>query len=283
MRVIVDDGVGLEVEVRGEGPGLLLVHGFGGAKEDFADHVEELAATHRVVVFDHRGHGASDGPEDPDGYTFERYAADTVAVANAAGLGRFRLLGHSMGGMVAQRVVRSDPRRVEALVLMDTSPGTPPALDPDLLDSAAKIALEDGKDVLKTLLDAASTLDSPAHQRLLTERPGFREFEERKWDDLSVAMWAGSIRRIARQESQLDALRALTCPTLILVGEQDGAFLEPSRAMAATVPGAELVVIPDAGHSPQFENPDAWISALTGFLERVDAAGDAASSAGAAS
>jgi pimeloyl-ACP methyl ester carboxylesterase len=180
-------------------------------------------------------------------------------------------------------VVRSDPNRIEALVLMDTSPGTPPALDPDLLDSAAQIALEDGKDVLKGLLDAASTLDSPAHQRLLAERPGFREFEERKWDDLSVAMWAGTIRRIARQESQLDALRALTCPTLVLVGEQDDAFLEPSRAMAATVPGAELVVIPDAGHSPQFENPGVWIDALTGFLERVDAAGDATSSAEAAS
>jgi 3-oxoadipate enol-lactonase len=283
MRVIVDDGVGLEVEVRGDGPGLLLVHGFGGAKEDFADHLDTLAATHRVVVFDHRGHGASDAPEDPDGYTFERYAADTVAVATAAGLHRFRLLGHSMGGMVAQRVVRSDPSRVEALVLMDTSPGTPPALDPDLLDSAARIALEDGKDVLKALLDAASTLDSPAHQRLLAERPGFREFEERKWDDLSIAMWAGTIRRIARQESQLDALRALTCPTLVLVGEQDDAFLEPSRAMAATVPGAELVVIPDAGHSPQFENPRVWIGALTRFLERVDAAGNATGSAEAAS
>jgi pimeloyl-ACP methyl ester carboxylesterase len=282
MRVIVDDGVGLEVEVRGEGPGLLLVHGFGGAKEDFADHLDTLAATHRVVVFDHRGHGASDGPEDPDGYTFERYAADTIAVATAAGLDRFRLLGHSMGGMVAQRVVRSDPSRIEALVLMDTSPGTPPALDPDLLDSAAQIALEDGKDVLKALLDAASTLDSPAHQRLLSERPGFREFEERKWDDLSIAMWAGSIRRIARQESQLDALRTLTCPTLVLVGEQDDAFLEPSRAMAATVPGAELVVIPDAGHSPQFENPRVWIGALTRFFERVDAGG-ATSSAEAAS
>jgi pimeloyl-ACP methyl ester carboxylesterase len=259
------------------------VHGFGGAKEDFADHLDTLAATHRVVAFDHRGHGASDGPEDPDGYTFERYAADTVAVATAAGLDRFRLLGHSMGGMVAQRVVRSDPSRIEALVLMDTSPGTPPALDPELLDSAAQIALEDGKDVLKALLDAASTLDSPAHQRLLAERPGFREFEERKWDDLSVAMWAGTIRRIARQESQLDALRALTCPTLVLVGEQDDAFLEPSRAMAATVPGAELVVVPDAGHSPQFENPRVWIGALTQFFQRVDAAGNATSSAEAAS
>jgi 3-oxoadipate enol-lactonase len=271
MRVTVDDGVGLEVQVRGDGPGLLLVHGFGGAKEDFADHVDALAAAHRVVTFDHRGHGASDGPDDPDGYTFERYAADTLAVATAVGFDRFRLLGHSMGGMVAQRIVRSDPERVEALVLMDTSPGTPPALDPELLDAAAQIALEDGKDVLKGLLDAASTLDSAPYQRVLAERPGFREFEEAKWAALSMAMWAGSIRRIARQDDQLDALRGVTCPTLVLVGAEDDAFLEPSRAIAAAIPAASLVVIADAGHSPQFENPGPWRDALVRFLERVDA------------
>src|SRR6476646_8745277 len=65
MRITIDDGVGLAVEVDGEGPGLLLVHGFGGAKEDFADHVPRMARTHTVVIFDHRGHGASDKPTDP--------------------------------------------------------------------------------------------------------------------------------------------------------------------------------------------------------------------------
>jgi 3-oxoadipate enol-lactonase len=84
VRVTVDDGVGLEVHAVGpdDAPGLLLVHGFGGAKEDFADHVGALAAHHRVVVFDHRGHGASDAPDDPAAYSLDRLAADTVAVAN---------------------------------------------------------------------------------------------------------------------------------------------------------------------------------------------------------
>src|SRR5690242_12309341 len=59
MRIEMDDGTGLAVEVAGSGPGLILVHGFGGVKEDFADHVDELARDHTVVTFDHRGHGAS--------------------------------------------------------------------------------------------------------------------------------------------------------------------------------------------------------------------------------
>jgi pimeloyl-ACP methyl ester carboxylesterase len=65
---------------------------------------------------------------------------------------------------------------------------------------------------------------------------------------------------------RLDALRALSVPTLVIVGEQDVALLSQSRNLAEAIPGAELAVIPDAGHSPQFENTDAWWKALSDFL-----------------
>ncbi len=58
-------------------------------------------------------------------------------------------------------------------------------------------------------------------------------------------------------------------PALVLVGEEDTPFLKPSRRMAEAIAGAELVVLPEAGHSPQFESPDAWWSALSGFLARL--------------
>ena len=208
MRVTMDDGVALEVTDTGSGPGLLLVHGFGGAKEDFADHVDALAARHRVITFDHRGHGESDGPPDPAAaYSLDRMAADVLGVADAIGIDAFRLLGHSMGGMVARRVVLGAPERIDALVLMDTSPGPVPGLDPDLVDFAAGIALAEGKDVLKPMLDAAATLETPAYVRLLAERPGFEEFELRKWDALSGVMWAtmarGPWQRSLRRPSSL--------------------------------------------------------------------------------
>ena len=85
MRIEMDDGVGLAVEVTGDGAPLLLVHGFGGAKEDFADHVEALAAHATVVVFDHRGHGASDHPSGEAAYSLDRLAADTLGVADQLG------------------------------------------------------------------------------------------------------------------------------------------------------------------------------------------------------
>src|SRR5947208_1525011 len=100
LRVTTDDGVGLAVEVAGDGSGLLMMHGFTGAKEDFTDHLDAFARHSRVVIFDHRGHGASDKPRDVAAYSLDRLASDTLAVADALGLDRFRLLGHSMGGMV---------------------------------------------------------------------------------------------------------------------------------------------------------------------------------------
>ncbi|HVM40302.1 MAG TPA: alpha/beta fold hydrolase, partial [Acidimicrobiia bacterium] len=123
MRVTVDDGVELEVVRRGEGLPLLLVHGFGGLKEDFADHLDALAVDHEVVAFDHRGHGESGKTGDPSSYSLKRMAADVLAVADACGFDRFRLLGFSMGGMVVQHVVLDAPQRIDALVLMGTCPG----------------------------------------------------------------------------------------------------------------------------------------------------------------
>ena len=120
MRITTSDGVGLEVEVTGSGPGLIFVHGFGGAKEDFADHVPALARDHTVVIFDHRGHGQSDKPTDREMYSMDRLATDILEVADACELDRFRLLGHSMGGMVGRQVPIRVPERVEAFVMMDT-------------------------------------------------------------------------------------------------------------------------------------------------------------------
>ena len=78
MRVTVDDGVELAVEVLGDGPPFVMIHGFTGAKEDFADDAPRLAEHHRVVLFDHRGHGESDKPDDAAAYSLDRLAADTL-------------------------------------------------------------------------------------------------------------------------------------------------------------------------------------------------------------
>lgn len=266
MLVTVDDGVAIEVVVTGSGPALFLVHGFGGAKEDFSDHIEDLSREYRVVVFDHRGHGESGAPTDEASYSLERLGADILCVADALGEDTFVLLGHSMGGMVARKVALTNPDRIDALILMDTCHGPIAAVDGDLIEMGAQIALTEGMTTLKEILDAGTPLDNPAYQRLLEERPGYREFQEKKFGSLSAVMWATIVRAIRDQSDDLEAMRSLEMPTLVMVGEVDLPFVSQSRAMADAIPGAVLAVIPDAGHSPQFENADAWAAAVKGFL-----------------
>ena len=269
MRITMDDGIGLAAEELGSGPPLLMVHGFTGAKEDFADHAPRFAEHSRVVLFDHRGHGASDKPDDPDGYTLDRLVADTLAVADNLGLGPFTLLGHSMGGMVARRLVLAHPERVHSLVLMDTSPGMPPTIDPDLAGLAADVALIDGMTALRQILDEADTLGSDADKRVQRERPGYTEFNTRKWADVAPAAYAGLMRSMIHQPDQLGQMHTITAPTLVLVGEEDEHFVPAARAMVDVLPDARLVVVPDAGHSPQFESPEAYFAGVDGFLRRT--------------
>jgi pimeloyl-ACP methyl ester carboxylesterase len=156
------------------------------------------------------------------------------------------------------------------LVLMDTSPGPVPGMDGELIELGAALAVDEGMDELKRVMDAFSPLGTPAYERVLAERPGYREFQDRKWAALSPVMWSTIIREIRDQPDELSRLATVTCPTLVVVGEEDTPFVGVSRTTAETIPGAELAIIPAAGHSPQFENSAAWLEALSGFLDWAD-------------
>jgi 3-oxoadipate enol-lactonase len=133
------------------------------------------------------------------------------------------------------------------------------------------VALERGLEAIRAG-PPDSPLDTPAHLRVVATRPGYKEFGDRKLLAASPHMYAAMIRAILSDDpgaDRLESLRSVSVPTLVLVGDQDAPFLGPSARMAEAVAGAELVVLPDAGHSPQFEAPDAWWSALSGFLARV--------------
>ena len=268
---VVVNGVRLAIAEAGEGGRpLLLVHGFTGAKEDFTDFLERLAALGwHVIAPDNRGHGASDKPEGTESYSLELFAADVLALAEQRWPGRpFVLLGHSMGGMIAQVLAVSAPDRLAGLILMDTGHGRL-SIPADQLEKIDAIVQEIGIAGLADIQERQTEpgpLDSPAHLKLLAERPGYREFNARKLRATSGDMYRAMIAVITGAEDRLESLAAIRVPTLVLVGEQDTPFIKASENMAKTIPGAELVVLPDAGHSPQFENEDAWWGALSGFL-----------------
>ncbi len=119
------------------------------------------------------------------------------------------------------------------------------------------------KAVLDTIDDP---LGNPAFDRMVAERPGYQEYSDAKFLSSSPAMYASLLIEITTAVSRLEGLRSLRVPTAVLVGELDTPFLQPSRELAASISGASLTVLPDGGHSPQFESPEAWADAVRTFL-----------------
>jgi pimeloyl-ACP methyl ester carboxylesterase len=273
-RTVSVGPVDLAIAEAGEGGRpILLLHGFTGAKEDFTEWLDPLAGLGwHAVAPDHRGHGASSKPEGADAYSMAILADDATALVDTLGWSRYVLLGHSMGGFVAQRMACTDPGRLVGLVLMDTGHGPVKGIESSQAALAGKIATESGMDVLADLLASVdSPLDTPAHQRLLREREGYAEFEDRKLRATAPWLYASVLQEIVAAPDTLGLLAAMdpAPPTLVLVGEQDTPFLAASRRMAEAVSGSTLTLIPDAGHSPQFESPTAWFAALSSYLEAL--------------
>ena len=257
----------------GQNP-LLMVHGFTGAKEDFTPWLDQLADLGwHAVAPDLRGHGASSKPADESSYSFELLADDVLRLADELGWDRFVLLGHSMGGMIAQCVARSAAERLGALILMDTTHGPLESLDPALVDAAVSIVRTQGIGTLADIVaEQDGPLTTPAHRRLIAEQPGYAEFCDRKLRATSPGLYAAMAPVFPATADRIDSLRRLpaTLPVLVIVGEQDQQFRAPSERMAAAVGRGTLAVIADAGHCPQFENPDAWWKILTGYLADID-------------
>jgi pimeloyl-ACP methyl ester carboxylesterase len=257
---VLEDGVG--------GRPLMLVHGFTGVKEDFADEVGPLADLgYHVVSPDLRGHGQSSRPDTEAEYSLELFADDVLALADSLGWQQFDLLGHSMGGMIVQVVVLREPARVSRLILMNTTHEAVSTMDPELAALGVEMARTEGLGAIADLLKFFENPDdNPAYHRVCAERDGYLEWSESKARTPSPVMYAAMLPTFQSTPDRLPALGELSTPTLVIVGELDRAFVGPSREMAAAIEGAVYAEIPTAGHCPQFEATEAWRAVLHGFL-----------------
>jgi len=261
----VDTPPRLHVEVDGDGPVVLLMHGLGGSARNWGPQVRALRDAHRVVRFDARGHGRSEAPTDPEAYRPEAFVADVGRVLDQVGATRATLGGLSMSAGIALRFALAHPERVSALVL---------AAFPGSRDGAgfASVALPFADAIERRGLEAAgaefvwgdeSRLDSAG--RLVKQ--GFMEHPPH------AIMWTlrklvATQPRVEELEPQLSGLRI---PALVIVGERDRGSAEPSRKLAAALPDARLVVVPGAGHVVNLQAPKEFNTALLEFLGARDA------------
>lgn len=252
---------------------LLAVHGFTGAKEDFVDFLVPLAERgwHAVAV-DLRGHGESDAPVGEQHYSFDILAGEVLAVVDALGWASCALLGHSMGGILAQRVALDHPERVDALILLDTFCGPVGGVEMALVEFGAAVVRQSGMTGLAQAL-AVHRGQNPepgvAAQDMERVRPGYRRYVESKLLNTAPDLWVALAPAFLTLAPWTERLGNIEMATAVIVGEHDRASWADSHSMAASIPGAQLAVIAGAGHSPQFEAPDAWWEALTSFLDRL--------------
>ena len=263
--------VSLHVVDAGEGGRpILLVHGFTANAEEVAGVVEPLAQQGwHAVAPDLRGHGRSERPTDAGAYSLEILAADVVALADWLGWDRFALLGHSMGGGVAQIIALDHPERLAGLILASTFHGPVPGITMELVQLGQWVVQAAGMEGLADAQEArrAENPESVADfERLQEAIPGYAERSRARLVSTSPEMWTAMAPRFVEQEDRLERLAKLDVPTLVIVGEFDGTMGEDCRRLAATIPGATLTVIAGAGHVPQLEQPDAWWAAVSGFL-----------------
>lgn len=280
-RLALPGGIEIACRRLGAPPGqgrtaLVLVHGWSGFASDFDPPCVLPVARFPILIPELRGHGASTHTGRAEDYTLEALADDLQQVLAALSPAPVHLLGHSMGGMLALRVALAAPERVASLVLMSTSAEALSGIDRASLAQAGRIARQTGMSTLAALLQARADEDPQrsAADRRLEKSLGAESFWHWRRSRLE-AMDPEAYEALALAMLDQPSLRArlgdIHCPVLVLVGEEDEAFLSPARVLAEGIPHAQLCVLSRAGHQPQREAPEAWNAALQKHLEAAEA------------
>ena len=226
------------VEAGRGGRPLLLAHGFTGTKEDFADWIDPLVeAGWWVVAPDHRGHGGSSKLADESAYTLATLAADLEALVAHLGWDRYALLGHSMGGMIAQEVVLRDPGRVERLVLMDTHHGPVEGLEPERVEAGMAILRSEGLEVFLSVLEhVAPRVPTPSEAALAARRP-----ELVAWNETKLRNVDPTIRAVPSGCAHAPRPVTSRCKRSISTGRRGSRSIRASRARESAIRGRPLM------------------------------------------
>ncbi len=249
MPAIERAGVKLHYEMYGSGPAILLSHGYSATTEMWRGQIEPLSRDHQLILWDMRGHGQSGYPADPAQYSEEATVADMAAILDAAGAASAIVGGLSLGGYMSLAFHRVHPERVRALLVIDTGPGFKnDAARAKWNQRAEEIARRFESEGLAYLGSLSKEMAMSTH---------------RSADGLVRAARGMLTQHDARV---IQSLGSVEVPALVIVGANDTPFLAAADYMTAKIPHATKIVIPDAGHSSNIDQPEIFNQAVTRFL-----------------
>jgi proline iminopeptidase len=271
-------GARLFYKAVGRGEPIIIVHGGPGMDHAYLfPGMADLARSHRLVFYDQRGGGRTLGDVSRETVSLDLFLGDISALADSLRLGRFTLLGHSFGGLLALHYAARHPERLRALVLMNTvEPGRKFTIAMNDLLARRRTAQDSAEMQALMQTDAMRRRDTSAVNAML--RLSFRMlFADRalagrlqlSLDPRTAANMAPVAMNLVGSMGTYDfwpvAARVRT-PTLILHGADDAMPMQMLRELQQKIPGAELVLIERAGHFPYIEQPEATFTAIRRFL-----------------
>lgn len=258
MPTVRAHGTTLYYDSAGDGPAIVLTHGFGDSGLLWQPQVDHFRDRYQVVTHDIRGHARSGSPRQLGQYTQDQVVEDVRLIMDRLGIERAVVGGHSLGGYTSLRFYDRYPERVRGLILSGTGPGY-------------------RRQAGKQEWTATNERDAARYQErgLDTEVDARAEGIGRHGGNAPIhhtMRGLALVRRGVMRMPPLIELAEVGCPTIVLVGDQDTPFRNSSEYMAAKIPEATgPVVITDATHWCNFDQPAAWNAAVEGFLDSLPA------------
>jgi pimeloyl-ACP methyl ester carboxylesterase len=248
MPGFTSDGVTINYIDEGEGPPIVLVHGFASSLHGNwrATGITGtlMKSGRRVVALDCRGHGRSGKPHDPEAYGGTKMADDVLALMDHLGIQQADLMGYSMGGAISASLLVRHPERFKTVILGGIG-------DAMLSGGPRRAGLAEGMEAK----DANDVKDPTAR--------GFRQFAEQSGNDLGAL---AAMQRSARAPLDASKLADVRLPVLVLIGAED-TLAGPAAKLAAAIPGARHVVVP-GDHLGVFQQPE-YTAAVVSFLDEL--------------
>ena len=249
-------GITLQYAVQGSADGepIVLLHGIGDSWRSFELAFPHIPERYRVYALSMRGHGLSDAPET--GYGQKDFAADVTAFLEAMNLRGVTLVGHSLGSFTAQVVAAKDRNRLKALVLIGSGPGGAPG------------AVKEVREVFEIM--TRNPRFARDFQASTANKPVPASFFERMVEvcaSVPSHVWAQA-GGVVHDAETAAGLASIKVPTLLIWGDRDAMLSRKDQdALLAQVRGSRLIVYPEGGHSPHWEDPARFAADLVAFLE----------------
>ena len=262
-------GLTLNVEVAGQGPPVVLLHGFTGSTNGWAPTVEALSEQFTVLAMDIVGHGKSDAPAAVERYRMATAADDLVALLRKAGYDRACWLGYSMGGRTALQVAVRHPEAVSSLILEGGSPG--------LATEEERVARVASDEALAQRIEEGGLEAFVAYWEAIplfgTQSVALRDALRPGRLACSVTGLTNSLRGMGTgsQDALHDRLHKVRVPTLLLAGALDIKFAGIAAEMARALPDAKMHLIEGGGHAAHLEQPDSFHRSVLEFLRQTHA------------